>query len=278
MTLIAALLAPLLAVAAVAAPATSAPAAPAEPTATTDPLREAERLGLELYRADRVAWLTTDQLTAHGIVRDGRFVTPGEPQGWVTAPSEDPAIWSIAYLAEVDGALVSVADGTVDFNAEPLASLRRNQTPRPLDAAEIAQHAVRDDAVGREWMSCSRAPYNTATVPDGHGGWNVYLMPPQVRDGLYPMGGFHRFSYDAQGRFVSAYAHTRSCIDQDMNDAPGNAIRALMITHITTPVPNEIHVFMSLSYAMAIYVATQDGTVWKVEDGRIERSDIGGAR
>ncbi|MCX7033890.1 MAG: hypothetical protein NT046_07950 [Arenimonas sp.] len=238
-------------------------------------LRAAESLGLNLYRADRTAWLTTDQLMDQGLVgRDGSAKRiPGNPTGWVTAPTATPSIWSVAYLSEVDGKQVAFADGTVDFASEPLASLRENTTPRPLEANEVLQLRLRDDARSREWMSCSRAAYNTATLPDGHGGWAVYLMPPHLAKGVYPLGGFHRFSYDAEGRFLDHYSHTRSCLSHDESNAPEGAISAVMVSHITSALPNEIHVFMNLSYGLPVFVATQDQRLWKIEGGRIGQVD-----
>lgn len=238
-------------------------------------LRASESLGLNLYRADSTAWLTTDQLMAQGLVgRDGQPKRiPGKPTGWVTTPTATPSIWSVAYLSEVDGKQVAFADGTVDFSSEPLASLRENATPRPLEANEILQLRLRDHARGREWMSCSRAAYNTATLPDGQGGWVVYLMPPRVAKGVYPLGGFHRFSYDADGRFVDQYSHTRSCLSHDESNAPEGAVSAIMVSHITSDLPNEIHVFMNLSYGLPVYVATPDRRLWKVEGGRISQVD-----
>lgn len=256
-----------------------APSRTAVPTAGTDAdldaataaaVNEHERLGLALFRADRTAWLTTDLLFSHGIARDDRFVgVDGEPDGWVTSPTADPAIWRVAYVAKVDGEAVSVADGTVDFSgAEPMASLRRNEPLRPLDADEKLQRAMRADALARDWMVCSRSPYNAATVPDGHGGWYVYLSPPQTRAGEFPMGGFHRFAYDGDGGFVAQYAHTRGCIDG--GDAPGgDEVESLMVTHLTTPTPNEFHAFMSLAYGLPVFVSTTDRRFWVVVGGDI---------
>ena len=238
-------------------------------------LRTSELQGVNLYRADRTAWLTTDQLMDQGLVgRNGKPKRiPGKPTGWITAPTATPSVWSVAYLSEVDGQQVAFADGTVDFASEPLASLRENTTPRPLEADEILQLRLRDDARRREWMSCSRAAYNTATLPDGEGGWAVYLMPPVVAEGVYPLGGFHRFGYDAQGGFKEHYSHTRSCLSHDESQAPEGSVAAIMVSHITSPLPNEIHVFMNLSYGLPVFVISPDGRLWKIEGGRISPVD-----
>jgi len=253
----------------------TAPAAP--PAVVVDEeatLREFERRGRDLYRADRAAWLTTDQLFAQGFIDAGTRRlkdVPGDPDGWVTSPDESPDIWRVAYVTMIDGEPRSFADGTVDFAAEPLASLRANAPPRPLEHDEVAQRAIRQDALRRDWMACSESPYNSATLPDGRGGWFVYLMPPQKSGNVYPMGGFHRFRYDADGRFVEQYAHTRGCLDQDMTGAPEGEATALFITHLTTPTPNEFHAFMSLTYRLPVFVVTGPDALWKVEDGRIGR-------
>lgn len=262
--------------AACAAGATVPPKAmPAGPTASPSnggdgALLEFERLGRDLYRADRAAWLTTDQLHAQGLIKPKDV--KGDLDGWVTSPTIDPNIWRVAYVTLVDDVPLAFADGTVDFSKpEPLASLRRNEPYRPLEPDELAQRAIRRDAIGRGWMACGRSPYNTATVPDGKGGWNVYLMPPQTSLHVFPMGGFHRFSYDEGGRFVEAYSHTRTCIEHSTADLPeGTTMESIATTHITGPTPNEFHAFMSLSYGKPIYVATPDSRFWVVVEGDIE--------
>ena len=235
-------------------------------------LRAAEQRGTDLYRADRAAWLTTDQLMAQGLV-DARGVpvrVPGDPRGWVSSPSPAPGIWGVAYVSQVEGQLVSFADGTVDFTAQPLASLRENAPPRPLNAAESMQLRLRDDATGRSWMACSRARHNVAILPDGAEGWSVYLMPPQVEQGVFPLGGFHRFRYDANGDFIEHYSHTRSCLAHDSSRVPKGAVgQAIMVSHLTSALPNEMHVFMNLAYGMPVFIQTPDQRLWRVEGGRI---------
>tara|TARA_R110002020_G_scaffold21373_43_gene72478 strand:+ start:2082 stop:2921 length:840 start_codon:yes stop_codon:yes gene_type:complete len=234
-------------------------------------LRDAERRGALLYRADRTAWLTTDQLQEQGLVnRKGKPTRrlPGKPLGWITQPSDNPDIWHVAYLSNVDGTPLSIADGTVDFSAEPMASLRANKPPRPLHPVEAQQLMLRADALSRKFLACSRS-YNTATLPEADGSLRVYLLPPQVREGVFPMGGFHWFQYDKDAKLTGQYAHTRSCIEQDTRQAPGTAVNAAMVSHITSERPNEFHVFMNLSYGLPIYVATSDGKLWKVEQGEI---------
>lgn len=248
----------------------------ASPAATEEAsLRESERRGVELYRADRTAWLTTDLMQDQGLVRrNGKLARriDGKPRGWITAPTEAADVWRVAYLSEVKKNVVAFADGTVDFSATPLASLRENSPARALDAAESTQLRFRNDAMEREWLACA-SPYNVAGLPEADGGWTIYLLTPQQKDGVYPLGGFHRFRYDAEGNLLEQYAHTRSCLSQDMNNAPGKAVFAAMVSHLTSELPNEFHVFMSLSYGMPVYVVTPDGRLWKVENGKIEPVD-----
>lgn len=248
-------------------------AAGAEPAGREETvLREAERMGADLYRADRAAWLTTDLMQDHGLIRrNGKLARriAGEPRGWVTAPTASPDVWRVAYLSEVDGEVVSFADGSVDFSGKPLASLRENVPARALDEQEVRQLRFRGDAMEREWLACAN-PYNVAGLPENDGGWTIYLLTPQQKDGVFPLGGFHRFRYDVEGNLLEQYAHTRSCLSQDMSQAPAGAVAAAVVSHLTSELPNEIHVFMSLSYGMPVFVITPDGRFWEVAEGRIK--------
>jgi hypothetical protein len=227
-------------------------------------LRQAERRGLDLYRADRAAWLTTDLLVAQKVVER----VPGQPRGWTTRRDAD--VWHVAFVSEVSGQLVAFADGSVDFAADaPVASLHENAEPRPIDTAEQLQLRVRADAAGREFLVCSNS-YNTVVLPSEDGGWLAYLLPAQQREGEYPTGGFHRFSYDADGGFVDQYAHTRTCLKQTSDGLPpGAKLAGLWGTHLTSPLPNEFHVFMSLAYGMPVMSGMRDRRMWDIENGRI---------
>lgn len=249
----------------------------AEPAGSEESaLREAEHKGSDLYRADRAAWLTTDLMREHGLIRrNGKLArrVAGEPRGWVTAPTESPDVWRVAYLSEVDGEVVSFADGTVDFSGKPMASLRENVPARALDEQEVRQLRFRSDAMDREWLACAN-PYNVAGLPGLDGGWTIYLLTPQQKEGVFPLGGFHRFHYDAEGNLLDQYAHTRSCLSQDMSQVPPNAVAAAVVSHLTSELPNEIHVFMSLSYEMPVFVITPDGRFWEVAEGKIKPAEM----
>ena len=252
-------------------------AAGAEPAGSEDTaLRDAERKGADLYRADRAAWLTTDLMREHGLIRrNGKLARriDGKPRGWITAPTESPDVWRVAYLSEVDGEVVSFADGTVDFSGKPLASLRENVPARALDDQEARQLRFRGDAMGREWLACA-SPYNVAGLPEPDGGWTIYLLTPQEKEGVFPLGGFHRFRYDAEGNLLDQYAHTRSCLSQDMGRAPAGAVAAAMVSHLTSELPNEFHVFMSLSYGMPVFVIAPDERLWEIAEGKIAPTEM----
>lgn len=261
------ILLPLLLALGAAAPLAETLAEAATPIGEDPALEAMERLGLDIYRADRAAWLTTDELKAKRLLRK----LPGKPGGWVTTPPDDAnPTWRVAYVVRVDGEPLSFADGVVDFSsAKPSVTVARNEPLRPLEPLEAALLAARDDAVGREWMVCGRDPYNSVVLADGDG-IRVYLMPPQRSAREFPMGGFHRFRYDADGKLLEQYAHTRSCIVQSEAGLPrGSTLEGLVITHITSPTPNEMHVFMNLSYRKPVYVGTEDRRFWKVDEGDI---------
>ena len=50
----------------------------------------------------------------------------------------------------------------------------------------------------------------------------------------------------------------------------GGRTAGLMMTHLLDPTPTEIHVFLSLSSRLPVFVATSDGRLWKVAGDKIE--------
>ncbi len=229
-----------------------------------------ERLGLEIYRADRSAWLTADLLAkSQSLSR-----IPGKAAGWVTSAMDAKRkLWRVAYLAETSEGLVSFADGSVDFSTGiPVASLRENVPARKLDAAELAQYDVRQKTLMLEWLRCARK-YNYVTIAAPSEGWFVYMLPAQESSREFPMGGFHRFYYRHMAA-MQHYAQTRGCVTQSEDDVPKDAtLASLMITHITSATPTEMHVFMNLAYGKPIFVSTRDGKLWSIEQGRIKETE-----
>jgi hypothetical protein len=108
----------------------------------------------------------------------------------------------------------------------------------------------------------------------------VYLTSAQTDTDVLPFGGHYLLTIGADGTVQSVRKFTNSCINMERPRASRRKGRpvALMVTHLLDPVPTEIHVFMSLTAAMPVYVGAGDPPqLWEVEGERISSAGAIGA-
>ncbi len=235
----------------------------------------AELLGRLLRRHDVAAWLTSDALLEIGALQR----PPGEGLGWLTHDTGQAV--QVRYFArgpEPDSAAtpapVAFAQALLPLRAPLRATqARRLDPPQPADARERRLLAALALAHRQPRLQCSDAAPNTVAFGFDHDGEPaqilVFLMTPWQRD--LPLGGHALFRISAEGdRIIDRYEQTRSCLDlpaQSLKQA-----QALTVSHSTSAAPTFFHVFMSLQYDKPLIVhTTQNGLLWKIEDGRVGR-------
>ncbi|MBA4048546.1 MAG: hypothetical protein C0476_08405 [Sphingomonas sp.] len=117
--------------------------------------------------------------------------------------------------------------------------------------------------------SCSDKPFNTVVLPpEAPGGPTlVYLLTPQTTNDALSAGGHYLIEVAADGTTGTPTPFAKSCVALPIRQA--NAA-AMVITHLLTPVPTEMHVFTSLSARLPLYVATmQNQLLWSVSGTKI---------
>jgi len=219
-------------------------------------LQSAEAMGAAIHLHDQAAAVATDAaLKLKAFKKDKRI------RGWITEPRQGRII--VTFIDQTPAALyrVEVSESGV---AGPLIVL---DSPTPLSEYEQGATAARAAAMTLEIQPCS-SRYNSVVLPASatlDGNWVVYLLPATTGNGVVPLGGTYRM--DISGSTVTAQrGFTRTCVT--LQNAPRTA--GLMVTHLLDPVPTEAHVFWSLWARQPMYVATANGNLWAIENGKIK--------
>ena len=249
---------------ALAAPPQATAAAPAPPSLTTAEEAELQHnivLGALLYRYDQSAWHVTDAALA-ALPEDAKELI----RGYVTATAQSglrttffgdgPHGYQALYSAVWTGSAIEDVQPYTAGQKRPLS----DQEVRLIEARKIALDGAKDLAM------CSSAPPNVIVVPDPDNRTiHVYVMTPETKNGVYPLGGHHRIDV-RNGAIVGQRAFTKSCIDFDASAVGDKGVpESAVITHLLDPVPTEIHVFSALAMHLPLYVAVRDGRVYVVE-------------
>jgi hypothetical protein len=246
-------------IAAALAAAAAGEAGAQAPTEASDADRSvlafAQERGRLLFELDRAAWVGTDDfITRMPDYQDqgvrGYFVERSGPGYAVTFFGGPPEATVAFYRGEVRDR--RVASRQV-FRAESRPALTPEQR-RLVAAREAAARAVR----GRP---CGAHPFNTAVVPPDSidGPIDVYLMTPQVDEGVFPMGGHFRLTVDASGQAGRERKFTNSCLLIGTDASRGAASpAALAVTHLLDRVPTEMHVFTALTSGLPLFVGISE--------------------
>jgi hypothetical protein len=219
-----------------------------------------ERVGTDIYRLDIATAKATDLLVGRGIDLRREGVV-----GWITEVTEGGIL--VRYLRRnVGDAVVPYAD--ILFDRTDMAASMATVGLAPLTGTQAAQYAARRLALSVVKEPCSPV-YNTVALrhPE-RDAWLIYVLAATDRSGAMVAGGHYRIIVSNDGRQVLEVDRlSRSCLT--FPPQPPNAVGAIM-THILSPTPIEIHVFLSLLHQQPLYVRTSEGT-WLVESGTIRR-------
>jgi hypothetical protein len=220
-------------------------------------IRNAEVTGAVIFRHDRAAAVATD-----AALKNRTFKKDKRLAGWITQEQGSDIV--MTFIDQSPAALYRVV---VSSTGNVIGEVDSYESPIPLSAYESGAAAARAAAMASEFEPCAEK-YNTVVLPANssrQSDWVVYLLPATTKNDLVPVGGTYRVETD--GKEVGPRrGFTLTCITLQNDD---RAV-ALMITHLLDPVPTEAHVFWSLWAGKSMYVMTPpDGTVWKVEGGKI---------
>ncbi|MBV9883174.1 MAG: hypothetical protein JO276_09210 [Sphingomonadaceae bacterium] len=224
----------------------------------------AEQRGQLLYEVDRAAWVTTDDLAAR--VRD---LAGAGIRGW-TVERDGNFYLVVYYVGEGDARAAlyrgRVENGRVVSGEVFAAGSRPALTPIQRRIAD-----ARDAAARLDRQPCTEAHFNITVIPpeNAEAPIDVYALTAQIQD-VYPFGGHFRMTVSPSGQIVAQRAFTNSCLNMPRQQNGHGQPAALVITHLLDPIPTEIHVFMSLSIGLPVYVGTANPQrIWSVEGSHI---------
>ncbi|MHA7872219.1 MAG: hypothetical protein ACX939_07715 [Hyphococcus sp.] len=227
---------------------------------------EAERIGRILFEHDRAAARATDYIL--DVNSDN---LRGDTIGWIEDPI-DIGLMRIYFIGEDElGAFYPIYAVDVKSGRVEPSSYRLYDEVAPF-AGEL-QMLARARMVGARhpFEPCSRN-YNTVSFKANEDTYYVYLLAASVDPQEIRLGGNYRIEVSQGADEVQGFTKfTNSCIILRKDDVPSrSAVVAMMASHILTPYPNEIHVFLSLHHKLDFFIVTvENSVVWKISNGKI---------
>lgn len=246
-----------------------------EPTTKLEPIRVFDvttlsRLGRELQQHDQLAWKATDvvmaQIGMQRLQKDGA-------RGWIvdTSDAQAPLVRFIRAGAHGLECLCDVTFSSAGTNPELTVPPDRTLTPAQLGRANALETAKARFVQG-DLAWCGGNP-NTVVLDDPDGsGYLVYFLRAKPAVDEVPVGGHYRFTVSADGNRVEQVDRLfTSCLTMKKTPSGGATPVALVMSHVISPTPIEIHVFLSLQEGLPFMVSTTDGILWGIENGEITK-------
>lgn len=223
---------------------------------TEQSLRNAEAIGLALFHLDELSARGTDVLLA--AVKE-----PDKPvQGYLALGQEN----RVDFLASNGNEVVRFY--SVDFSTEPATLTTDSEDIIGGEEAAMFKALLRARDLAA--VPCER-PYNTAVLRAPNGtDWLVYFLAATTDPNEVMIGGHVRVRVDSTGSQLEAVQPlSKSCLTLQKQSGPeGSETVGMVVTH-SGPLPTEVHVFVSLLDQIDLYVLTEQGKKWAVEQGRI---------
>jgi hypothetical protein len=229
-------------------------------------ISDAQRLGRMIFEQDEVSARATDLLYAR-VPEEQRSPTI---RGWSTLPGP---WWRVSFFVMAGKAMAVGYEINFPADQPPEKSrptFRKLSPPRSLDADErarldAAQTAIA--AINKAKAACG-TNVNPVVFPGGvlgKKGWIVYLLASTHEPGTVVQGGHQRFVISEDGRSVVSSEQLSRCGLQKVT-------KDTVFMALSTPfydLPNEGHVFSSLSTRLGFFLQTPVG-VWEVEGEAIK--------
>lgn len=226
-------------------------------------LRQAERLGAELFELDRAV-----QAAQTAGQEKRAFRRDSDIQGWVAERQGDGSHAITFVGTNRAGEALGLYRASVSRAGDVLGELERLER-LPLESRLAAQFQARQRAGSADRNECS-STYETVVLADtvqGAPGWRAYLLPRAAFPDVYLLGGTYRADLSGQGdavRFFQPLAPACTVL-QNVADAA-----ALQFADEQASAPNELHVYISRLAGKPLYVVTGgSGQTWLIQDGRI---------
>lgn len=222
--------------------------------------------GKLLYTIDWFGSEGTDFLLSKQVLRNDRRL-----KGWIVMLDPDKKARVIFYGPQ-GGGYAGYHQASFSKDA---ATTYQDISAQPLGAKELAFINARELVTAQFAPPCN-VKYNTAVVPAADDTIAVYMLPSTQDPGEVPIGGAEVFYTDPKGEKILKHeVFFKSCLAMKKSSPDGSGqVVELVMNHITSNLPNEIHVFVSLLHKIPLHVMTPDKVTWKVENGNISKDDL----
>lgn len=223
--------------------------------------RQAMILGRQIYAIDGAAALASAALRRSGVDPQSGGVV-----GWVTEPTENGIL--VRFVRRGSQGPEAAYDVTVDAAGAAPTVARRDGAPLTPDQA--AQFAAAQLALGRLDKPCSKTYRPVAFRDPGTRNWRVYALATSEDPGVFMVGGHFRFLVSPDGGRILSGGRLPppSCLAGEKT-AEGHPAVAFMVAEPVSPIPTELHVFLSLRQNLPLIVVAADGKRWLVAHGTI---------
>jgi hypothetical protein len=224
-----------------------------------------ERLGRDIYEQDLAAARASDILFAQHLNQKDFAV-----RGWVVSKNDGRFV--VTFVSEV----FSQPRGAFEVRPDETREKRfriLNQAELPADL--VTQFRARQLASRNIDQPCSDR-YNAVVLkePDSDN-YLVYLLAATLDPYRVLVGGHYRFTIDPSGsQIISKDKLFRTCLalSTKPDELPKDAVlQVLVMSHVVSDTPVETHVFLNLEHRIEFLVTTNDGSAWKINNGKIER-------
>ena len=222
-----------------------------------------ERLGNELTRRDHIA------AVASGVVLDSQPAARAlKMRGWITelGKSQD----KVYLIAETASGLCLAYIVSFRGSEQPQVEDRRGQ-PLPPDVA--VRFKARQTALAALTGKFFDASYNFEVLSDPEdSGFLVYGLACTNKEGEEITGGHFRVTVSSDGSKAERVDALSRGIIKDTPKLPKGATQmAIATSQLVSNVPVETFIYTSNLYRLPMYVATKDGSTWRIANGKIHK-------
>ena len=228
-------------------------------------VRTLERLGNELSRRDEIAARAADVAAE----RYSAWPKVG-PQFWITDLSKGS---DSVYLIDARQPEPAVAYRVIFPKSGSPNILDAQHQPLPPEIAvryQALQTAIR---AARPTLNVAYGPrfnYEVLNDPDGSG-FLVYALAAFTKKKVVYTGGHVRLTVSADGAKVERIDQLSHGIIEQKSDAGHEVVALAVAQAVETKHPVETFLYESHLYHLPMYVATTDGSSWRVVNGKIHK-------
>lgn len=222
-----------------------------------------QKLGNELSHRDSIAARASDV-----VLETQPAARALKMRGWITDLHKDGDV--VYMIAELPSGPRLAYTVTFHGSAKPEVEDRRGQ---PLPPNIAVRYKARQSAVAALAGKLFDASHNFEVLSDPErDGFLVYGLAATRKNGEQITGGHFRVTVSSDGSRVERVDALSHGIIKDVPKLPNGATQVAMISsQLVSNTPVETFIYTSNLYRLPMYVATKDGSTWRIVNGKIHK-------